>query len=395
MSQESKKHAEFSASSAHRWLNCPGSVELCKKAPPQPESKYALEGTTAHSFLEQILREYVSPKGSLVKTCDSLKRKDSVMFEHAFMAFQRIREMYLESPDAEILIEEKIEIPFNIEGLEPQFGTVDCALVEHFGTLSIIDFKYGAGVAVEAEDNAQMAFYAVGLAKKYDFNFETVRFVIIQPRTKDGGDGVKIHSIPILELREWESHFENGIKRAKSKGAGLVPGDKQCRFCPAKVICPEFSTNALSKAKIEFDPIEEPNLIALPSLKTLTPEKAGVILDAYEYLQEWAEAVKTYAFNALERGEQVPGWKLVDKRAIRKWTGLNVEDEAVKKFGTAALSEPELLSPAQFEKKLKSKEAFDFVAKNAQAVSSGVTLVRDSDTRNAITVTHEYDEVVE
>jgi hypothetical protein len=53
-----RKHSKFAASSAKRWLNCPGSVRLSEKAPPQFESIYAKEGTDAHECLEFLVRRY-------------------------------------------------------------------------------------------------------------------------------------------------------------------------------------------------------------------------------------------------------------------------------------------------------------------------------------------------
>ena len=42
-------HALLSASSSHRWLNCPPSAKLCA-AHPDRASPYAQQGTDAHSL---------------------------------------------------------------------------------------------------------------------------------------------------------------------------------------------------------------------------------------------------------------------------------------------------------------------------------------------------------
>ena len=50
-----KAHAILSASSSHRWLNCPPSARLCETYEDKG-SDYAAEGTDAHSLCEYKLR---------------------------------------------------------------------------------------------------------------------------------------------------------------------------------------------------------------------------------------------------------------------------------------------------------------------------------------------------
>ena len=50
------KHALLSASSSHRWLNCPPSARLCEKY-EDTGSEYAQEGTDTHSLCEYKLKQ--------------------------------------------------------------------------------------------------------------------------------------------------------------------------------------------------------------------------------------------------------------------------------------------------------------------------------------------------
>ena len=52
-------HAVLSASAAHRWMNCPGSISLCQGIPDKGSS-YAEEGTLAHSLAELIINYNLS-----------------------------------------------------------------------------------------------------------------------------------------------------------------------------------------------------------------------------------------------------------------------------------------------------------------------------------------------
>ena len=50
-----REHALLSASSAHRWLNCPASA-VAAEAYPQQDTEYTREGTLAHEVAEKVAR---------------------------------------------------------------------------------------------------------------------------------------------------------------------------------------------------------------------------------------------------------------------------------------------------------------------------------------------------
>lgn len=363
MNAEEKKHAKYSASGSHRWLECPGSVELCSRAPAQKESKYAKEGTDAHACLEWIL------------TNGTLSRKwPDEMYQHAHAAAKVIWEMQRESADAPLFVEQKISLEF----IAPEmFGTADAVIAEPFGTLTVIDFKYGAGIVVDPKDNTQMLYYALGVAHAHDYNFEKVRLVIIQPRAEHDGGIVREHIFPIEELMMWEEFFRRGVEACEDPLAPLKAGE-HCRFCPAAAICPEISSKAMVQAKIDF---QDGGELLLPVLKSEGVPQLSEKLKAAELLELWIDKLREHAQHELEAGRAVPGFKLVAKRGIRKWADPEVAEKmAVKKYGKQVLS-VELLSPAQIEKRFGAKE---FVAKYAHEVSSGNTMVSENDPRPAV-----------
>ena len=61
------KHAKLSASSAFRWINCPGSVALADQLPAPGSSAYADEGTLAHALAELKLRKFLGDAGNYDK----------------------------------------------------------------------------------------------------------------------------------------------------------------------------------------------------------------------------------------------------------------------------------------------------------------------------------------
>lgn len=377
VASEVKAHAKLSASGSERWLNCPGSVALSENAPPQRESGYAKEGTDAHAVLEVILKNHGKKPYSAARM---LKGKyPDAMVEHALRAYKEIEVRI--PPGATVLTETKVDLTFVGPDM---FGTVDCAIVDEFGTLWVIDYKYGAGVPVDPDENTQLIYYALGIAHKYHFNFADVKLVIIQPRAPHEKGPIREWNMTIEQLMAWEVKFRQGVERVEDPCAELTDGD-WCRWCPAATICPKLKEQAMETAAIVFDddtgalttPV--PEMIKLPNLSNL--------LTACDRLELWIEKVRDHATTVLEKGHTIEGWKLVEKRSIRKWADYDKASKLARKtFGDGAFSEPELLSPAQLEKALPNAEMLvdKFIKANASDKSSGTTLVSASDKRPAV-----------
>lgn len=375
---ETKAHAKFSASGAHRWLNCPGSIALTLKAPPPRESAYANEGTEAHSILEAVLKAHISggKPFSVARTLE--KTHDPEMVKHVVNAYKEI--LLLTNENSNMISETKVDLSFIHPGM---FGTVDCALIEPFGSLTVIDFKYGAGIPVSPENNAQLIYYALGLAHLYGYDFSEVKLVVIQPRTESESGPVKTWATTIDELTAWANRFSKGVKEALKPNAEIIPYDPNlhhedhCRFCPAAVICPGLKTRSLKEVKADFD--DESGAMVLIEPKNLPIKNLGTIMTACDRLETWIGKVREHALHALEKGHPVEGWKLVQKRSTRKWTHPALaESDARQAFGNQAFSSPELLSPAQLEKATGNS---DWVNSRTSSISSGVTVVPESDKR--------------
>lgn len=359
-----KTHAKLSASSSDRWMNCPGSIQLSEKAPPQIESSYAREGTLAHECLELLLT------GEVV--ADPIYTAE--MIGHASSAVETIFDMTPKG--ATIIAEQKVDLSF----IAPEmFGTLDCAIIEHFGTLKIIDYKYGAGYAVDPEDNSQLLYYALGIAHLYDYNFKDVELVIIQPRAFHPDGPVRSWTCSMEYLLEWSEALALAVEFTKGKDAPINPGS-WCKWCPAAIICPALKQDALAQAKIDFS--EDLSEVILPDPQEVQILDLSAMLLAADKIETWIEKLRAYAFDQLSQGKDVPGFKLVEKRSIRKWNDpAQVEYNAHQMFGKKAF-ETSLLSPAQLEKAIP--EAKDFIKENAVSVSSGLTMALVTDKRVAV-----------
>ncbi len=386
---EVKAHATYSASGSERWLKCPPSIELSKRAPPQVDNDYSKEGTAAHACLEYMLK---NRKNSAAARKFLLNSYPSAMVGNVDYVFGLITDMAEEYPGAELLCETKVDFSF----IEPgQFGTLDAAIVEPYGTLTVIDFKYGAGIAVDVEDNTQMIYYAVCVAEEYGWEFDKVQLVIIQPRAEHSAGPVRRHVMSMAKLFEWVPIFKKGVAETKNPNAKFVHGD-HCRWCPAKTICPEISKKSLAQARIVFDEVDGD--LALPVVQSKEViANLGNILNAAEKIDMWLSEVRAHAAQVLSRGHKVPGWKLVEKRGTRKWLDTErAARDAKAKWGNKAFTTPELLSPAQLEIKFKKKLDPNWISKRVTNVSSGFTLVPESDKRQAVNPAKDvFDEIVE
>ncbi len=363
---EVSKHAKYSPSKSKQWLECPGSMALSDKAPPPRESEYALEGTAAHECLEFLLKNNNKP---LAAAGYCRRKYGTQITAHGEWAVKEI--MKLKVKGALVLSETKSDMTH----IDPGFyGTTDAAIVDLFGTLHVIDFKYGVGIAVDAEENTQMLAYSIGIAHAHDYNFENVCMTILQPRAAHPNGPVRSWTIPIEQLKNWESNFEYGIEQCKKPDAPLRPGD-WCRFCSASCICPEISKKALVSAQIAFD--DQTGVVKTPPIASLDPVGISKALAALDLIDVWAKALRAVAYDTLKRGAVIPGFKLVERRATRKWAdeGKTIK-EAQKRFGSKAFTS-DLLSPAQLEK-VVGKE---WVKSRVVAISSGLTMVADDDKR--------------
>jgi hypothetical protein len=381
ITSEDKEHAEYSASGSARWMNCPGSHQAAKLVPPLPESKYALEGTQAHACLELLLQNRANLVAA-VKLASKTYPKD--MIEHAVETVKYVEMRAAELPGSVILCEQKVNsTPFL--GVDDQFGTLDISIVQDFGRLIVIDYKYGAGIAVDPREddgqlNSQLTYYALALSHQYDHNFSEVELVVVQPRAwHPTGETIRSAVASMDELLTWVDRFKSAVQATLT--SDLRRAGKWCKFCPVAIDCRELKDKSFESAKIAFSdsegltaPLPAPHV--LPNL--------GTILDACDKLEDWIAKVRGHAMDVLSRGHAVEGYKLVEKRGKRKWIDADQSAaEAAQAFGDDAFTEPVLKSPAQIENTF-GKAAKAWVEARVTTVVSGVTLAKADDKRPAV-----------
>lgn len=369
------QHALLSASSSKKWINCPPSARLEEQF-PDTTSDYAREGTLAHSIAELKVRKYfVEPMSqrtfnSRLKKLQKEELYDPEMLTHTDTYLEYIQGVAYSCDSTPFVTAEK---RLDYSDIAPEgFGTGDCILISG-DTLHIIDFKYGKGVPVYAENNTQMMLYAIGAIKAYSmlYTINNVVMSIVQPRL----DNISEHAISVAELNEWAESIKP-IAELAYKGEGEFQDGEWCRFCRAKAVCRKRSENvtALEAFGGKFPPL-------------LSDEEVGGILEKARSLKKWADDIEDYALSAVLAGKDIPGWKAVEGRKTRTFTDTEKAFAAVieKGYDESLLYERKPLSLTGVEKLMGKKNFSESMAQYITISCGKPALVPLSDPRDAIT----------
>jgi hypothetical protein len=245
------EHSRLSASGAHRWMACPGSIRLSEGLPERP-SPYADEGTAAHELAAWALRS---------RRYDAYGLTTDTEMAAAVDVYLEVVRTALERGDT-LLIEHRVDLG-RLDPPVAMYGTADAIILKpKRRQLVVIDLKYGAGVPVEAENNPQTRYYALGAlqAIPIDLVIDTVELVIVQPRRPHPAGPVRREILLALELALWGRKLLAAAHRALAPQAPLAPGS-WCRFCPAQLTCPALYERALVEAQNDFTVNEQARFI--------------------------------------------------------------------------------------------------------------------------------------
>jgi hypothetical protein len=344
-------------STAKRVINCPGSVALCNAAPEKPSSSYAEEGTLLHNTIAEWLADGKKPLANDILTQDLIDDKYSVALE------------LLNEVDPEFGMDYAVEIEVGFGDFIPDvFGS--CDLLGRLDNRAIVlDWKFGNGVIVEAIENEQLMFYAAAAMRteKAQWAFKDVQeveLIIIQPPM------IKRWVTTVERIKAFEQQLLSAVNASMKIDAPLREGN-HCKWCAAKPTCP-LMTGAVDRAlKVKIDAIDAPTINAY--------------LENAEILEEWIKDLRALAFTMLESGRDLQSYKLVAKRATRKWSD---EIEAKKALLATGLTESDVMeasfiSPAQAEKKLKKLKQ-PLPEGSTVSISSGSTMAHVDDPRPAV-----------
>jgi len=319
------KHYLLSPSGSSRWLQCPGSLELCKGEPDQ-ESEFAKEGTLAHELAERCLNSGIDADDT-----DNEDYPDD-MHPHVQVYLDHVRGLAKVMKDCVWRPEQIIES----KEIEDFGGTVDwCGYYKDSGknVLHVVDLKYGAGIAVSVEGNPQLMCYLLLAREMTKDDVDAFRATIVQPRIEGEIETVE-YSPEDMDL--FKARITDSVGQSH-----LASGD-HCRWCKAVAKCPKLYEEATEAAAIDFDDGSED-----------LHEQWVLLMQAATRIRRVLDEVPKRMVEEMRKGVVFHGCKAVAVKGNRSWEPdpeaviKKLQGRGIKKSVSAP---PTLLSPTKLAK---------------------------------------------
>jgi hypothetical protein len=344
------KHFRRSPSAAYRYIVCPGSLQY--ESTGDRSSSYANEGTQAHAVATKWLDANIVRYAYELPEPGEMRDACKVFVDYCEPVAGTL------GKNCDVYgIEETLASPVD----EDRGGTPDFYAVK--GThATIVDFKYGVGVPVAAEKNAQLLSYARLLLERFP-QLETFTLVIVQPRT--AGEAVDTWEATRADVDAFAAR-ESAAAAQSHFSAG-----EHCRWCPAVAVCDHLHAKALELAQGDF--AIEAAADRWPQLMRLKPA-----------IEKLLDAIPGRMLDAMRKGHSFPGFKAVKALGNRTWA----HDEAAtlraltrRKLGKRIVCETRLKSPTALDREGHGEQIADLVTRPDR----GLTVVAMSDKRPAVT----------
>ena len=340
-----RAHAVLSASSSSRWLKCPPSA-VAATMYPSTGTEFTREGTLAHEVAEAVVRAYIN--GRDISNIHTPKAVTTEMVQCAYAYNDYIQELITDE-NAVVLLEQRLDFsPWVPDG----FGTADCIIIQGH-RLDVVDYKFGKGVTVSAEDNSPMMLYGLGALNEFGdiYEIHEVGTHILQPRLNN----ISSEVLEVEALRFWGDRVVKPVAELAAQGKGDYCSGEHCRFCPHAGQCPTLSADCMKVVNLGGGKAAVP---------TMAPWMIADILKQESMVSGWLKAVKERALSQMLSGEEIPGFKVVEGRGSREWRS-DDEVEAFMEssgFSPEQYTETKILSPYQMEKSIGKKRAAELLA---------------------------------
>jgi hypothetical protein len=295
--------------------------------PEKGSSKYAEEGTLAHSVAEACLTKCMVDGVTPEQFFAEFKSKgvDDEMREHVYNYCQTVLSLLPKNPD-KVALERKFL--FASDGEHPELGGSADVCFKYQDTGVIIDLKYGAGHAVEVEDNAQLATYICAMNADPEWGqLERGVVYIYQPRVEHPDGPLRSWSLSKKDIAFWTEVLVAGVAHVEksifSAQVEYHPGD-HCRWCAGEAVCEANRKHLIGDAALDFIEPATP-----PAVDTLTQQQIALLIKNRSLIESYLKRVDEFALEQMKAGAKFDDLKLVHGRTARTWNG-DVGDDLIK-----------------------------------------------------------------
>jgi hypothetical protein len=291
-----------SASGIARIASCRGSFLLEQSVDFETESSDSESGTVIHTHLSgQVTPRPLTPdEMDVADSCKKIEGDVRVQWKHAG-EMRTIRESRLWLDDG--------------DGKNVLSGQADVIYIQGSRAL-ILDYKSSFGHVAQAAQNYQLATLAVLVWESYP-EVNEITAGIIAPRVTH-----EVHAVEYNEedLKIARREIRKLAAEALMPGGALVPGESQCQYCKAKMICP-----ALKK--------EEKMVLDLPEAKNLSlvpDEEMAIARDVVGRMKKRCAEIEA---ESLRRAQLNPekwqglGWVVTEGSGRKKVTDVGLAAE--------------------------------------------------------------------
>lgn len=341
-----------------RLLSCSGSVYL----DPEPESEetsYATEGTAAHFLWHAAWLLGKDPsyfRGQLIGDIPVTEE----MIAGAKMFLDRVRfEMErVDATDNDIYLEQKIYHPDD----NSRGGTPDCIIVGKKGIV-VVDYKYGAGRLVLADDPQLLEYLLLG-RENYKSNVVMYRAVVVQPRLENFQGFEREIDYDEKALIRHDEEVMHTQRCVDFNNVSFNVGG-HCWKCPAMGTCDAIYLSATKLAETFHG-------------EDMDAEKANDILGKEEAIKAYLKYTREWEFRRLNSGGEPIDYHLETTRSQSKFD--IPETDLVMKAIEAGI-DPELLYKKKLltVNQLKKVVGEEFVNTVASVHTGGKKMVKLTD----------------
>jgi hypothetical protein len=315
---------------------------------PNTTSVYAQRGTDLHEVAAACLRENLNPLEVISEDPEGAE----LVLAHV---------IEVQSAHDRLGGTLHVEQAFELAALSDLYwGTADAVIIAP-PVLYVADFKTGRGVAVpvrrdDGRVNLQLGGYGLGalhsLPTGLANEITSIELCVVQPAL-----GLPQRTVmTTAEIHDFAADLIEIAERATDPLAPRLAGE-HCKYCRAAGDCPALRAKALQAATLQFDVISpDAPATVLPDPKRLTRDELAFCLDNAEIVDLWLTALRAHAKATADRGEEIPGWKLVDRRGRRVWASETSAEHAMSVLLGNDAYATKLHSPTQIEKILKAKK---------------------------------------